>query len=237
MFCNKSHLLYNILSMKKIQVITLLPEIFTPVLNSSMLWKAQKESLVDFALLNLRDFGLGPRRQVDDTPYGGGDGMLLMVEPLSRAVRQAKLSDPTAQVVLTSPRGQGFDQPLAEKLAGDKRGLIIICGRYEGVDERIMSLVDQVISLGDFVLTGGEIPAMAIIDAVTRLIPGVLGGGQSAEIESFAHGTKVLEFPQYTRPEVFEGQRVPEVLLSGHHAKIAAWRQANSIDKTKQQGE
>lgn len=217
--------------MKKIQIITLLPEIFEPVLNSSMLWKAQKEGAVEFSIINLRDFGIGPRKQVDDTPYGGGDGMLLMVEPLTKAVRHAKQVDPTAQVVLTSPRGETFDQPMAERLAKDERGLILICGRYEGVDERIMNEVDLSISLGDFVLTGGEIPAMAIVDAVTRLLPGVLGGEQSAEIESFAGGTKILEFPQYTRPEEFEGQKVPDVLLSGHHAKIAEWRQKNSINK------
>lgn len=217
--------------MKQIQVITLLPEIFEPVFNSSMLWKAQKNQIIKFEIINLRDFGLGPRKQVDDTPYGGGDGMLLMIEPLTRAVRQAKENDPNALVILTSPRGQTLDQPLAESLASDERGLILICGRYEGVDERIMSLVDQTISLGDFVLTGGEIPAMAIVDAVTRLLPGVLGGEQSAQIESFADGTKILEFPQYTRPEEFEGQRVPEVLLSGNHAKIEAWRQDHSIDK------
>lgn len=219
------------LEMKKIQVITLLPSIFEPVFNSSMLWKAQKNQIVELSTLDLRQFGVGPRKQVDDTPYGGGDGMLLMIEPLVNAVRQAKANDPSAQVALMTPRGQTFDQPMAEALAGDERGLILICGRYEGVDERIMSLVDLSISMGDFVLTGGEIPAMAIVDAVTRLLPGVLGGEKSAEIESFAGGTKILEFPQYTRPEVFEGQAVPEVLLSGNHAKIEQWRQENSLLK------
>ncbi len=202
------------------------------MLNSSMLWKAQKNQIVKFELINLRDFGVGPRKQVDDTPYGGGDGMLLMIEPLTKAVQSAKKSDPAARVILTSPRGQSLDQPMAERLAQDSSGLIIICGRYEGVDERIMNLVDEVVSLGDFVLTGGEIPAMALIDSVTRLLPGVLGGEQSAEIESFAGGTKILEFPQYTRPEQFDGRGVPEVLLSGNHAEIAKWRRENSIDKS-----
>lgn len=220
--------------MKIIQVITLLPEVFEPILNSSMLWKAQKNQIVEFKTVNLRDFGLGPRKQVDDTPYGGGDGMLLMVEPLVKAVRQAKVHDPSAKVFLLSPRGKTFDQPFAESLANDERGLILICGRYEGVDERIMSVVDDMISLGDFVMTGGEIPAMAVIDATTRLLPGVLGGEKSAEIESFANGTKILEFPQYTRPEIWEGQAVPEVLLSGNHAKIAQWRNQNSILKSNQ---
>lgn len=217
--------------MKIIQIITLFPEAIEPYLNSSMLFKAQDIGAVEFRLINLRDFGIGPRQQVDDTPYGGGDGMLLMIEPLVKAVRHARQVDPTAQVVLTTPRGKTFDQPMAERLAKDEHGLILICGRYEGVDERIMNEVDMSISLGDFVLTGGEIPAMAIVDAVTRLLPGVLGGEESAKIESFADGTKVLEYPQYTRPEEFEGQKVPEVLLSGHHAKIAEWRQKNSINK------
>ena len=217
--------------MKIIQAITLLPEVFEPIFNSSMLWKAQKNQIVEFATVNLRDFGLGSRKQVDDAPYGGGDGMLLMAEPLVKAIRQAKSHDPSAKVFLLSPRGKTFDQPLAESLANDDRGLILICGRYEGVDERIVSVIDGMISLGDFVMTGGEIPAMAIIDAVTRLLPGVLGGEKSAEIESFANGTKILEFPQYTRPEVWEGQAVPKVLLSGNHAKIAEWRAKNSLLK------
>lgn len=217
--------------MKKIQIITLLPEIFEPVLNSSMLWKAQKEGAVQYRLINLRDYGIGPRKQVDDTVYGGGDGMLLMIQPLHAAVKDAKEFDPEAKVILLSPKGKTFDQPMAERLANDNGGLILICGRYEGVDERIMSVVDEVASFGDFVLTGGEIPAMAITDAVTRLLPGVLGGEKSVEIESFANGTKVLEFPQYTRPENYEGMRVPNVLLSGNHAEIAKWRKENQTLK------
>lgn len=218
--------------MKIIQIITLLPEIFEPVLNSSMLWKAQKDQKVRFELINLREFGVGPRHQVDDTPYGGGDGMLLMIEPLIKAVERAKEIDPTTRVLLTSPRGETLNQPMAERLAADERGLVIICGRYEGVDERIMSVVDEVVSLGDFVLTGGEIPAMALVDSITRLIPGVLGGEQSAEIESFAGGTDILEFPQYTRPAEFRGLKVPEVLLSGNHAEIDKWRNQNSARKS-----
>lgn len=218
--------------MKIIQIITLLPEIFEPVLNSSMLWKAQKDQKVRFELINLREFGVGPRHQVDDTPYGGGDGMLLMIEPLIKAVERAKEIDPTTRVLLTSPRGETLNQPMAERLAADERGLVIICGRYEGVDERIMSVVDEVVSLGDFVLTGGEIPAMALVDSTTRLIPGVLGGEQSAEIESFAGGTDILEFPQYTRPAEFRGLKVPEVLLSGNHAEIDKWRNQNSARKS-----
>jgi tRNA (guanine37-N1)-methyltransferase len=214
--------------MRKIQVVTLFPEMFDGVLNSSMMWKAQKEAVVEFGMINLRDFGIGPRKQVDDTPYGGGDGMLLMPEPLFAAVSRAKQDDPTAKVVLMTPRGQRWKQSLAQQWADDGRGLIFICGRYEGYDERIISLVDEQVSVGDYVLTGGELPAMTIIDSIVRLIPGVLGGETSAEIESFSDG-ETLEFPQYTRPADFQGMKVPEVLLNGHHAEIAKWRAENSL--------
>ncbi len=213
--------------MRKFQVITLFPEMMTGVFNNSMMWKAQKDGIVELTTVNLREFGLGPRRQVDDTPYGGGDGMLLMVEPLWKAVEFAKSQDETAKVVLMSPRGQRWKQAKAQKEADDDRGVIFICGRYEGVDERILELVDEQWSIGDFVLTGGELAAMMMIDSIVRLIPGVLGGEKSAEIESFSDG-ETLEFPQYTRPEEFKGLRVPDVLLSGHHGKIAEWRAEQS---------
>lgn len=192
-----------------------------------MMWKAQKDGIVELTTVNLREFGLGPRCQVDDTPYGGGDGMLLMIEPLWKAVEFAKSQDETAKVVLMSPRGQRWKQAKAQKEADDDRGVIFICGRYEGVDERILELVDEQWSIGDFVLTGGELAAMMMIDSIVRLIPGVLGGEKSAEIESFSDG-ETLEFPQYTRPEEFKGLRVPDVLLSGHHGKIAEWRAEQS---------
>ena len=213
--------------MRKFQVITLFPEMTTGVFNNSMMWKAQKDGIVELTTVNLREFGLGPRHQVDDTPYGGGDGMLLMVEPLWKAVEFAKSQDETAKVVLMSPRGQRWKQVKAQKEADDDRGVIFICGRYEGVDERILELVDEQWSIGDFVLTGGELAAMMMIDSIVRLIPGVLGGEKSAEIESFSDG-ETLEFPQYTRPEEFKGLRVPDVLLSGHHGKIAEWRAEQS---------
>lgn len=203
---------------------------FEGVLNSSMLWKAQDKKLVDYKLINLRDFGIGPRKQVDDTPYGGGDGMVLMPEPLFAAVEQAKKTDSKDQVLLMTPRGESFNQKVARNFAAAKTGLIIICGRYEGYDERITSLVDKQISVGDFVLTGGELPAMVIVDAVTRLIPGVLGGATSAELESFSRPGE-LEHPHYTRPEVFQGLQVPEVLLSGNHAEITSWRQKHKKSK------
>lgn len=218
--------------MRKIQVITLFPEMFEGVLNNSMMWKAQKENAVEFGMVNLREFGLGPRRQVDDTPYGGGDGMLLKPEPLFAAVEQAKQHDPSAKVLLMTPRGERWKQATAQAWADDGKGVIFICGRYEGYDERILTVVDEQISVGDYVLTGGELPAMTIIDSIVRLIPGVLGGETSAEIESFSDG-ETLEFPQYTRPEDFSGMRVPDVLLSGHHAEIAKWRAAHSFKADK----
>ena len=214
--------------MKKIQVITLFPEMFTGVLNNSMMWKAQDKQAVEFTLIDLREFGIGPRRTVDDTPYGGGDGMLLKPEPLFAAVEKAKQNDSSAKVLLMTPRGQRWKQATAQNYADSDTGYIFICGRYEGYDERIVSLVDQQISVGDYVLTGGELPAMTIIDSIVRLIPGVLGGETSAEIESFSDG-ETLEFPQYTRPEVFNDMKVPEVLLSGNHAAIAKWRAENSF--------
>lgn len=214
--------------MKKFQVITLFPEMLDGVLNSSMMWKAQKEGVVDFRTINLRDYGIGPRKQVDDTPYGGGDGMLLKPEPLFAAVEAAKAEDPTAQVVLMTPRGARWRQATAQAWSESDSGYIFICGRYEGYDERIVSLVDEQVSIGDFVLTGGELPALTIIDSVVRLIPGVLGGESSAAIESFADG-ETLEFPQYTKPAEFQGMTVPDVLLSGHHGEIAKWRAKHSF--------
>lgn len=213
--------------MKKFQVITLFPEMFTGVFENSMMWKAQKDSIVELSTIQLRDFGIGPRRQVDDTPYGGGDGMLLMVEPLWSAVRAAKERDPSAKVLLMTPRGVRWKQSLAQEYSQSDHGYILICGRYEGVDERVVQLVDQEISVGDYVLTGGELPAMTIIDSIVRLIPGVLGGEQSAAIESFSD-PETLEFPQYTRPETWQGLKVPDVLLSGNHGEIAKWRLAHS---------
>ena len=213
--------------MRKFQVITLFPDMFTGVFGSSMMWKAQNGEHVELSTIDLREFGLGPRRQVDDTPYGGGDGMLLKPEPLFAAVERAKLIDPTAKVLLMTPRGQRWKQVVAQEYANTDSGYIFICGRYEGYDERIVSLVDQELSVGDYVLTGGELPAMTIIDSIVRLIPGVLGGETSAEIESFSDG-ETLEFPQYTRPEEFRGMKVPEVLLSGHHGNIAKWREEQS---------
>lgn len=198
------------------------------MLSSSMLWKAQDKKLLEYELINLRNFGLGPRKIVDDAPYGGGDGMLLKPEPLVAAIESAKSSMAGKQtsVVLLTPRGKKYTQAKARELA-KLENLILVCGRYEGYDERVTNFVDQQISIGDYVLTGGELPAMVLLDSVTRLVPGVLGGDTSAEKESFSDGD-ILEHPHYTRPEVFKGMQVPKVLLSGDHAAIAAWRKQNS---------
>lgn len=211
----------------KIQIITLFPEMFDGVFKTSMLWKAQKENIVEYSCINLRDYGLGTRKTVDDTPYGGGDGMVLKPEPLFAAVAAAKANDPTAKVLLMTPRGNTWKQSKAKQYADANDGLIMICGRYEGYDERIVSLVDEQICIGNYVLTGGEIPAMIITDSVVRLLPGVLGGETSAEIESFVEDDQTIEAPQYTRPAEFNGMKVPEVLLNGHHAEIEKWRQEN----------
>ena len=211
----------------KISIITLFPEMFDKVFNQSMLWKAQDRGLVEFELIDLRQFGLGPRHQVDDTPYGGGDGMLLKPEPIFAAVEDAKTHNPDAKVVLMTPKGRIWDQARASEFAGSGSNFIFICPHYEGYDERILTLVDYQVCLGKFILTGGEIPTMAVVDSIVRLIPGVLGGETSAEIESFSDGDN-YEYPQYTRPEEFRGMRVPDVLLSGNHGEIAKWRAENA---------
>jgi len=212
----------------KIQIITLFPEAVEPYLKTSMLWKASDRGIAEYSFINLREFGLGPRKQVDDTPYGGGDGMLLMVEPLVKAIEAAKSKSPGAKVILPTPRGKTYKQSDAKRLAKAEQDLIIICPRYEGYDERITTYVDEQFSIGNYVLTGGELPAMIIIDSIVRLLPGVLGGENSTEIESFQDDDKNIEFPQYTRPENFNGQKVPEILLTGHHGEIAKWRASQS---------
>lgn len=230
----------------KFTLITLFPEALQPYLNSSMLYKAQDRGIIAIDYVNLRDFGLGPHKSVDDTPYGGGDGMLLRCEPVFAAVESVKANDPTAEVILPTPVGTVWTQELARQFAGVGYGgddcsddrlqnqtqhYIILCPHYEGYDERIMSIVDYPISLGNYVLTGGELPALIIIDSITRLLPGVLGGENSAAIESFSDGDN-LEYPQYTKPAEFRGMAVPEVLLSGHHGKIAEWRAEQSRLRT-----
>lgn len=213
----------------KIDIITLFPDMFSGPFDMSMLWKAKDRRLVDIGIHDLRQFGLGPRRTVDDTPYGGGDGMLLKPEPMMAAIEAAKVANPDAVVIIMTPQGKRFDQAKAQELA-KSAGLILVAGHYEGFDERIIELADEEISIGDYVLTGGELPAMVVVDSVVRLIPGVLGGEASAHDESFSHG--LLEYPQYTRPVEFAGMSVPEVLQNGNHAEIAKWRAEAAKAKT-----
>jgi tRNA (guanine37-N1)-methyltransferase len=209
----------------KVQIISLLPETIEPYLNASMLRKAQNQKAVEFEVINLRDFGIGPRKQVDDTPYGGGDGMLLKPEPIFSAVEYAKKSNPKAKVYLMTPKGEQLRQSILRQIAEHSPDMIIICARYEGYDERIIKIVDYQISVGDYILTGGELPALTLIDGVVRLLPGVLGGETSAENESFSDG-QTLEYPQYTKPREFQSHKVPGVLLSGDHSKIESWRRS-----------
>ncbi len=280
-----------VLTMPKIKftIITLFPEALRPYLDSSMLFKAQKQGIITIDYVNLRYFGLGAHKSVDDTPYGGGDGMLLRCEPVFAAIESIKQAAPDAEVILPTPVGITWNQALARQFAGisssensenlakmaQKRSLaraaaggvygerlkeqsadceerapredgrsrgsletdassrhfIILCPHYEGYDERIMSIVDHPISLGNYVLTGGELPALIIIDSITRLLPGVLGGETSAMIESFSAGDN-LEYPQYTKPAEFRGMKVPEVLMSGNHGAIAKWRAEHSKRQT-----
>ncbi len=215
----------------KFTIITLFKEALEPYLNTSMMWKAQDKGLTEFDFVNLRDFGLGPHKSVDDTPYGGGDGMLLRCEPVFNAIESVKAKDSEAKVILPTPVGEIWNQKMAREFAEAKedetKHFIILCPHYEGYDERILSIVDYKISLGKFVLTGGEIPALTIIDSVVRLIPGVLGGETSAEIESFSDGDN-LEYPQYTKPYDFRGMTVPDILLSGNHGEVDKWRAEHS---------
>ncbi len=267
--------------MIKFTIITLFQEALEPYLSTSMMWKAVDKGLAEFEFVNLRDFGLGPHKSVDDTPYGGGDGMLLRCEPVFNAIESVKAKDPEAKVILPTPVGEIWNQEMAraasigdleqifsssgleflstsyagpptepslrDEPVGDVRNIrvknsnhfmiqktpvpnlhyIILCPHYEGYDERILSIVDYKISLGKFVLTGGELAALVIIDSIVRLIPGVLGGENSAIIESFSDGDN-LEYPQYTKPYDFRGMKVPDVLLSGNHGEVDKWREEHS---------
>jgi tRNA (guanine37-N1)-methyltransferase len=211
-------------------VISLFPEMFESPFAGGMLGRAIRQGVVTVRLHALREYGLGNYRQVDDTPYGGGSGMVMRPEPIAAALDSVLSETPGLWRVLLTPQGEVLDQSMVQELAARKPGLVLIAGRYEGVDERIRTLVDQELSIGDYVLSGGEVAAMVVIEAVVRLIPGVLGNSQSVEEESFSQG--VLEYPQYTRPEEFRGLKVPEILLSGDHEKIRAWRQNQARERT-----
>lgn len=213
----------------KFDVLTLFPDMFVSPFAGSILGKAVEKKLIEISAHNLRDWAEGKHKIVDDSPYGGGDGMVMKPEPVCRALRALKEQRPKSRVLLMTPQGKSFKQQDAAELA-QADGLIFICGRYEGFDERIRTHVDAEYSLGDFVLTGGELPAMMMIDAIARLLPGVLGSSGSAEKDSYSDG--LLEYPQYTRPVEFEGQRVPDVLLSGNHGDIERWRRQQQLART-----
>jgi tRNA (guanine37-N1)-methyltransferase len=212
----------------RIDIVTLFPAMVEPALSESIIGRARARGIIDIRVVNLRDYAEGKHRVTDDTPFGGGGGMILKPEPLFAAVEA--LRTPTTRVILMDPRGRLFTQQVAWELAS-ARHLILIAGRYEGVDERVSEqLADDALSIGDYVLTGGELPALVVADAVTRLLPGALGDPEGARRESFAGG--LLEPPQYTRPEEFRGARVPGVLLSGDHARIARWRRVQALYRT-----
>jgi len=217
----------------RIDVLTLFPEMFAGVLGTSILKRAQEKGLLEVNLVNIRDFSRNPHRAVDDYPYGGGPGMILQAEPIvlaAESVRGARGGGGSSRLLLMSPQGELLKQRKVKELAAEKH-LIVICGHYEGIDERVRLLLSpEEISIGDYVLTGGELPAMVLIDAVTRLLPGVLGESAGGEEESFYAG--LLEFPQYTRPREYRGLKVPEVLLSGHHEMIRRWRRRQSLLRT-----
>jgi len=221
----------------KISIITLFPKVFDPILNSSILKRAQTKGKVEFELINLRDFGEGKHLLVDDRPYGGGAGMVLRADVLAKAltytikISRSRKNDDNMKVILASASGKSYNQKKARELSKLDH-LILVCGHYEGVDQRFIDkYVDQEISIGDYVLTGGEIPAMIIADSIVRLIPGVLEKKEAIVNESFTEN--LLEGPQYTRPDEFDDQKVPQVLLSGNHGEIDKWREQKSLEKTK----
>jgi tRNA (guanine37-N1)-methyltransferase len=218
----------------KFDIITIFPQIFDGVFDHGITRRAMASGVVDIKIRNLRDFATDKHKSVDDRPYGGGEGMVLMPDPLFHAVEHCQDEAPVSrsQVVLLSPQGRTWSQGMAAELATNPH-TILICGRYEGVDQRVVdALVDREISIGDFILSGGEIPAMVLVDSVIRLLPGVVGNEDSIVNESFSTG--LLDYPQYTRPAEYRGMQVPEVLLSGDHARIERWRKERAIEKTQQ---
>jgi len=218
-------------ALMQFHVLTIFPEMFTSPLSASLLKKAQDKGIVSCTVHNLRNYTTDKHRSVDDSPYGGGQGMVMKPEPVVAALEGVCQSLSTPWRILLSPQGPPLTQAKVVELA-QRESLVLLCGRYEGIDERIRPFIDEELSIGDYILSGGEIAALVIIDAVARLIPGVVGNQESVEEESFSHG--LLEYPHYTRPEEFRGMRVPEVLLSGNHAKIADWRRQQSLLRTRE---
>lgn len=214
----------------RFDVLSIFPAMFASPLDYSVLKKARDKGLIEIKLHNIRDWARDKHKMTDDEPYGSGCGMVMKVEPVERALVEIKNPDMKPVVILMTPQGESFRQETAAQMAKEKQ-IVLICGRYEGVDERIRQhLIDKEISIGDYILTGGELAALVFIDAVSRLVPGVLGNARSIEGESFAHG--LLEYPQYTRPADYKGWSVPEVLLSGNHAQIEQWRKMQSLKRT-----
>ncbi|MCD2501615.1 tRNA (guanosine(37)-N1)-methyltransferase TrmD [Clostridium sp. NSJ-145] len=213
----------------KINILTLFPEMFD-IFNHSIVGKAREKNLISIEATNIRDYTLNKHKKVDDYPYGGGAGMVMSAQPVVDSIRAVKKNN-KGKVIFLGPRGKTFDQKMAEELSKENE-LIFLCGHYEGIDQRAFKEVDMEISLGDFVLTGGEMAAIPVIDSILRLVPGVLNKEESHQDESFSDG--LLEYPQYTRPEIFEDERVPDVLLSGHHENIRKWRRLQSLLVTKE---
>lgn len=217
--------------MIRFDILSIFPEMFNSPFESSILKKARDKGIIEINILNIRDFTEDKHRMTDDAPYGGGGGMVMKVEPIDRAITGVPRKGTRVLTILMTPQGEKFNQAVAEVLSHYEQ-IIIICGHYEGVDERVRQhLVDREISIGDYVLTGGELSAMVVIDAVSRLIPGVLGNSESATVDSFSSG--LLEYPHFTRPAEYRGWKVPEILLSGHHREIDAWRRKESLRRTR----
>lgn len=213
----------------RFETLSVFPEVFAPYLDASIMGRAQRAGILDFAAHDLRDWTHDRHRTVDDAPFGGGQGMLMKPVPIFEAVEALSAEGPRPHVVFFSPCGRRYDQSCAEALSHEER-VLLVCGRYEGMDERAYELADDVFSLGDYVLTGGELAAMVVIDSVVRLLPGALGDAMSAKDESFSDG--LLEYAQYTRPASYRGMDVPEVLLGGDHAKVDAWRRRSAVERT-----
>ncbi|MEN2995072.1 MAG: tRNA (guanosine(37)-N1)-methyltransferase TrmD [Thermodesulfovibrio sp.] len=214
----------------RFEVLTIFPEVIECYIKHGVIGKALKKRVAEVKIYNLRDFTSDKHRKVDDYPYGGGAGMVMQIEPLFNAIKSIKTDGNPRRVILLSPQGRRFNQEIAKKFLEEKVTLLLICGRYEGIDERVKNFIDEEISIGDYVLSGGELPALVIIDSILRLIPGALGDEISAQEESFMRG--ILDYPHYTRPEEFEGMKVPAILLSGNHRKIALWRKKEALKNT-----
>mgnify|MGYP001812796401 CR=1 FL=1 len=219
----------------RFDILTLFPDMFPGYLGQSLLNKAIEKGIVSVHVHDLRNWTDDPHRKVDDRPFGGGPGMILMVEPVVKAVEDIQqFDDEPAQVVLTTPQGRRLDQRLVEKLAVNRR-FLFLCGRYEGFDQRVIDILDPLeISIGDYILNGGEVAAMVMVDTLVRMVPGVLGHQESSVQDSFSRGNRMLEYPQYTRPREFRGLKVPEILLSGNHPAIEEWRAEQSLLRTRQ---